>query len=120
MQDGEERWHAIGLIDGWATATVVHAYRHEGLMKHPYHFRPPCADADERKHQSLSGFRFETLLPNGSQKCLQRTPAFGSPWSIRMRAMLAFLNQGTACDGLLSQRAESSGRQFPTSPAGTS
>ena len=34
VQDGEERWHAIGIIAGRVMVTVVHTYRREGSDEH--------------------------------------------------------------------------------------
>ena len=50
VEDGEERWHAIGLIGGRAMVTVVHAYRREGFGKVVRIISARRADADERKH----------------------------------------------------------------------
>jgi uncharacterized DUF497 family protein len=42
VEDAEERWHAIGVLDGRAMVTVVHTYRPEGSDEnYPDRFRPP-------------------------------------------------------------------------------
>ena len=50
VQDGEERWHAIGLIGGRMIVTVVHAYRLEGFDDIIRIISARHANVDERKH----------------------------------------------------------------------
>jgi uncharacterized DUF497 family protein len=49
VEDGEERWHAIGLLDGTSMITVVHTYRSEGLDEIIRIVSARRADAKERK-----------------------------------------------------------------------
>ena len=47
--DQEERWHAIGVLDGRAMVTVVHTYRPEGSEEIIRIVSARRADAQERK-----------------------------------------------------------------------
>ena len=49
VEDGEERWHAIGAVDGRAIVTVVHTYRPEGSGEIIRIVSARRADAQERK-----------------------------------------------------------------------
>ena len=49
VEDGEERWHAIGVLDGRAMVTVVHTYRPEGSDEIIRIVSARRADAQERK-----------------------------------------------------------------------
>jgi uncharacterized DUF497 family protein len=49
VEDGEERWHAIGVIDGRAVVTVVHIYRTEGSDEIIRIVSARRADPQERK-----------------------------------------------------------------------
>ena len=48
-EDGEERWHAIGVLDGRTMVTVVHTYRSEGSGEIIRIVSARRADAQERK-----------------------------------------------------------------------
>jgi len=49
VEDGEERWHAIGVVDERAVVTVVHTYRSKGADEIIRIISARRADADERK-----------------------------------------------------------------------
>lgn len=49
FEDGEERWHAIGILDGKAMVTVVHSYWPEGSDEIIRIISARSADAQERK-----------------------------------------------------------------------
>lgn len=49
VQGGEERWHAIGLVDERAVVTVVHTYRSKGADEMIRIISARRADAEERK-----------------------------------------------------------------------
>ena len=49
VHDGEERWHAIGVIDAQVVVTVVHTYLAEGARETIRIISARRADADERK-----------------------------------------------------------------------
>ena len=49
VENGEERWHAIGVLDGTSTITVVHTYRPEGPDEIIRIVSARRADAQERK-----------------------------------------------------------------------
>jgi uncharacterized protein len=49
VEDGEERWHAIGVLDGRTTITVVHTYRLAGPDDVIRVVSARRADAQERK-----------------------------------------------------------------------
>lgn len=49
VDDGEERWHAIGAVDGRAIITVVHTYRPEGSDEIIRIVSARRADPQERK-----------------------------------------------------------------------
>jgi uncharacterized DUF497 family protein len=49
VEDGEERWHAIGLLDGRVMVTVVHTYRPAGADEIIRIVSARRADAQERK-----------------------------------------------------------------------
>ena len=49
VESGEERWHAIGFVNGSVAVTVVHTYRPEGLDEIVRIVSARRADAQERK-----------------------------------------------------------------------
>jgi uncharacterized DUF497 family protein len=49
IQDGEERWHAIGVVDEQVVVTVVHTYRAEGARETIRIISARRADPEERK-----------------------------------------------------------------------
>ena len=49
VEDGEERWHAIGVLDGRTMVTVVHTYRLAGPDDIIRIVSARRADAQERK-----------------------------------------------------------------------
>ena len=49
VEDGEERWHAIGALDGRVIVTVVHTYRLEGSGEIIRIVSARRADPQERK-----------------------------------------------------------------------
>jgi len=49
VEDGEERWNAIGAVDGRAIVTVVHTYRPEGSDEIIRIVSARRADPQERK-----------------------------------------------------------------------
>jgi hypothetical protein len=49
VEDGEERWRAIGAVDGRAIITVVHTYRPEGSGEIIRIVSARRADPQERK-----------------------------------------------------------------------
>jgi uncharacterized protein len=50
VEHGEERWHAIGAVDGRVIITAVHTYRIEGADEIIRIISARRADAQERKH----------------------------------------------------------------------
>ena len=48
-KDGEERWHAVGLIDTAVTVTVVHTYQAVGVVEIVRIISARTADQEERK-----------------------------------------------------------------------
>jgi hypothetical protein len=50
VEDGEQRWHAIGVLDGRGVVAVVHTYRAEGVDEIIRIVSARRADAQERKH----------------------------------------------------------------------
>lgn len=49
VQEGEERWHAIGVVEGRVIVTVVHTYRIDGPDEIIRIVSARRADAQERK-----------------------------------------------------------------------
>jgi hypothetical protein len=52
VEDGEERWHAIGVLDGKAMVTVVHTYGPAGSDEIIRIVSARRADAQERKQHA--------------------------------------------------------------------
>ena len=54
VEEGEERWHAIGVLDGRTMVTVLHTYRSEGSDEIIRIVSARRADAQERMQYAES------------------------------------------------------------------
>jgi uncharacterized DUF497 family protein len=68
VEDGEERWHAIGVLDGRAAVTVVHTHRPDGSGEIIRIVSARRADAQERNMPKLSDRQREDILAVTDQR----------------------------------------------------